>query len=76
MHAGFRLGRDLYEKRGIYCVGPVNQSKPNKGGGPNSWPHQKFKKGDTAYLPRGWDRVAFTKLKDGWMQVTQTLAIL
>ena len=64
-----KLFKDLHNKRGINAVGPINASKPAKGAGPNSWPMQKFKKTDTNYLPRGWDRVAFTKLqRGGWMQ--------
>ena len=67
---GFRLARDLFNKRGISFVGPINASKPEKGGGPNSWPHQKFKARDTNFLPRGWDRVAFNELESGgWLQV-------
>ena len=64
-----KLFRDLFEKRGISAVGPINASMPDKGGNANSWPHQKFKKQDTQYLPRGWLRLAYTKLKAGWMQV-------
>lgn len=64
-----KLFRDLFEKRGISAVGPINASMPDKGGNANSWPHQKFKKQDTQYLPRGWLRLAYTKLKEGWMQV-------
>ena len=30
------LFRDLYEKRGIYVVGPINAGKPKCGGGPSS----------------------------------------
>ena len=61
-----RLFRALH-KRGIYAVGPMNAKKPDKakGGGANSWPHQTFKKGDTEYLHRGWDRTAFSKLSSG-----------
>ena len=34
-------------------------------------PHQKFKSGDTEYLARGWDRVAYSKLDNGgWLQAT------
>ena len=63
------LFRDLHDKRGISAVGPINASKPTKGGGPNSWPLQKFKKTDTRYLGRGWDRLAFTPLQNGgWLQ--------
>ena len=57
------LFRDLYEKRGINAVGPINAGKPKKGGGPSSWPLQNFKSSDTKYLPRGWDKLAFTKLE-------------
>ena len=65
----FRLFRDLWVKRGISAVGPINASKPSKGGGPNSWPHQKFKSSDTKYLRRGWDRTAFTPMqRGGWLQ--------
>ena len=64
-----KLFRDLHDKRGIFAVGPINASKPDKGGGPNSWPLQNFKTSDTKYLPRGWDRLAFTKLeRGGWLQ--------
>ena len=49
----------------------MNAVKPEKGGGPNSWPHQTFKTGDTEYLARGWDRTAFSKIEDGgWIQAT------
>lgn len=65
------LFRDLYEKRGIHAVGPINASKPKKNGGANSWPHQTFKKTDTQFLSRGWDKVAFSKMKNGGvMQAT------
>lgn len=64
-----RLVRDLHDKRGIYSVGPINTSKPSKGGGPHTWPFQKFNNTATKYLSRGWDRVAFTKLDGGWLQV-------
>jgi len=64
-----RLFRDLFNKRGINAVGPINASKPAKGGGPTSWPFQKFKSSDTKFLPRGWDRLAFTQLqRGGWLQ--------
>ena len=64
-----RLFRDLHNKRGINAVGPINACKPDKGGGPNSWPLQKFKTSDTKYLPRGWDLLAFNKMeRDGWLQ--------
>lgn len=66
----FRLARALHDKRGIYFVGPINAQKPGTGGGVDSWPHQKFKPRDTQYLPRGWDRVAYTVLNGGWLQVT------
>ena len=61
-----RLFRALH-KRGIFAVGPVNAKKPDKakGGGANSWSHQTFKKGDTEYLHRGWDRTAFSKMSSG-----------
>ena len=64
-----RLVRDLHDKRGIYAVGPINTSKPSKGGGSHTWSFQKFNNAATKYLPRGWDRVAFTKLAGGWLQV-------
>ena len=65
-----KLLRDLYNKRGIHAVSPVNASKPDKGGGPNSWPHQTFKSSHTKFLNRGWDRVALSPLDgNGWMQV-------
>ena len=65
-----KLFRQL-AKRGIGAVGPINASKPEKGGNQNSWPHQKFKKTDTEYLSRGWDRTAYTQLDSGgWMQAT------
>ena len=64
-----KLFRDLWEKRGIGAVGPINSAKPNKGAGPNSWPNQKFKKSDVRYLSRGWDKAAFQKLgRNGVMQ--------
>ena len=64
-----KLFRDLWNKRGIAAVGPINASKPNKGAGPNSWPLQKFKKTDARYLARGWQRTAFQKLdRNGVMQ--------
>ena len=64
-----RLFRDLWDKRGIGAVGPINASKPNKGGNINSWPHQKFAKRDTAYLPRGWSRLSFSEMAtSGWLQ--------
>lgn len=64
-----RLFRDLYDRRGIFAVGPINVGKPDNGGGPNSWPIQNFKKTDTRYLPRGWDRLAFSKTeRNGWLQ--------
>ena len=63
------LFRDLWNNRGIAVVGPINAGKPSKGGGPNSWPIQKFKKSDSRYMARGWDKMAFTKLqRGGWMQ--------
>ena len=70
---GLGLWRALY-KRGIRAVGPINASKPNKGGDANSWPHQKFKTSAKEYLARGWERCAYTKLDHvaggdvGWMQ--------
>lgn len=66
-----KLVRDLHDKRGIYAAGPINTHKPDKGGGPHSWPFQKFKNNATKYLSRGWDRLAFSKLGrgDGWLQV-------
>ena len=67
---GCRLFRHLWDKRGIGAVGPVNGSKPNTGGGANSWPIQNFKNADARYLHRGWHRLAFTPLqRGGWMQV-------
>lgn len=63
------LFRDLHDKRGISAVGPINATKPSKGGGVNSWPLQQFKQTDTRYLVRGWDQLAFTKLeRGGWLQ--------
>ena len=65
----FKLFRDLHDKRGIQACGPINAGKSKTGGGPNSWPFQKFISSDTKYLPRGWDRIAFTKLeRGGWLQ--------
>ena len=43
----------------------MNATKPEKGDNGNSWPHQTFKKGDTEYLARGWDRTAYTKMEGG-----------
>lgn len=64
-----KLFRDLHDKRGINAVGPINAGKPAKGAGPDSWPLQNFKSSDTKYVPRGWDRIAFTKLqRGGWLQ--------
>ena len=66
-----KLAKDLYNNRGISCVGPINVNKPSSNAGPNSWPLQKFNNKDTQYLPRGWDRLCFQKLTgSGWMQVT------
>ena len=59
-----KLFRQL-AKRGIGAVGPINAAKPDKGGNKNSWPHQKFKKTDTEYLSRGWDRTAYSELEGG-----------
>ena len=65
-----RLFRHL-DKRGIGAVGPMNATKPEKGGNKNSWPHQKFKSTDTEYLGRGWDHTAYSKLDGGgWIQAT------
>ena len=65
-----KLIRDLYNKRGISAVGPINAKRPDKGGGADSWPHHNFKPSDTKYLNRGWSRLAFQKLdRGGWMQV-------
>ena len=65
-----KLFRKLHQ-RGIAAVGPINAQKPNKGGNANSWPHQKYKKGDVEYLPRGWDRTAYSKMNNGgWIQAT------
>ena len=64
-----KLFRDLWNNRGIGAVGPINASKPTKGGGATSWPIQNFKKSDSKYLPRGWDKAAFTPLqRGGYMQ--------
>ena len=67
-----KLMRNLHDNRGISAVGPVNAHKPVNGAGPNSWPFQKFKASDTKYLPRGWTRLAFSKLRraGGWLQVS------
>lgn len=63
------LFRDLWNKRGIGAVGPINAKKPKTGGGPDSWPHQAFNKGDSNYLPRGWDKTSFSPLSSGgWLQ--------
>ena len=59
------LFRDLHDKRGIYAVGPINKSKPDKGGDKNSWPIQTFKQNDTRYLPRGWYRIAYQAMQRG-----------
>ena len=65
-----RLFRSLH-RRGIYAVGPMNAVKPEVGADGNNWPHQSFKKGDTEYLARGWDRTAYSKLESGgWIQAT------
>ena len=63
------LFTNLHDKRGIYAVGPINKSKPDKGGDKNSWPIQTFQQNDTRYLPRGWYRIAFSPLqRGGWLQ--------
>ena len=65
-----KLAKDLYNNRGIFCVGPINANKPSNNAGPGSWPHQKYTFKDTQYLPRGWDRIYFQKLmRSGWLQV-------
>ena len=63
------LFRDLWDKRGIGAVGPINANKPSKGGNCNSWPHEKFEKGDAKYFERGWDKTSFAELASGgWLQ--------
>ena len=64
-----RLFRDLWQHRGIGAVGPVNAQKPKEGGGKNSWSHQKYEDKHCKYLPRGWDRCAFSPIDGGgWLQ--------
>ena len=63
------LFRDLWDKRGIGAVVPINANKPEKGGSRDSWPHEKFKHGDANYLKRGWDKTSYSKMASGgWLQ--------
>ena len=68
------LFRDLWDKRGIGAVGPINAKKPSKGGDSNSWPHQSFKQSDVNYLSRGWTKMSFSELATfGWIQAVTWL---
>ena len=73
-----KLFKDLHDNRGISsAVGPIRASKPAKGAGPDSWPHQKFKPHHKAYFARGWDRISYQKLKRGaWMQKHRSVCFM
>ena len=57
-----RLFEDLWVKRKIMAVGPINLGKGVKNNNANTWPFQAYKQSDGEYLWRGWDRVAYKKL--------------
>ena len=54
-----KLFEDLWAKRKIMAVGPINLGKGVKNNTKNTWPFQMYKQNAAEYLWRGWDRVAF-----------------
>lgn len=57
-----KLFSDLFTKRGIRAVGPINLGKGVANNTADTWPFQPFTKQHGEYLWRGWDRVAYKKL--------------
>lgn len=71
----YKIFVHLYE-RSISCGGPVKGKRPDKENArkDHSWPFQTYTTYDTRFIPKGWKRVAWQKVKSGakwfWVQAS------